>query len=263
MIRIALLTVPLAAGLLPTDTLLAQRRPVHHRYQGHWPPGTIGNYQLRGDASRRGYFQPVEIQAPEGAMLAMASGGQFEPAQPAPRKVGLQLGSVYRFQVTRIPLREGAEVFPSIELIDRLHPPEGAKWRFPVVVQLTREDLDLALEGRYVMRVIYVENPATALPVRQDPRLQRYFEVRPDADPVHVADQLGRPIAILRIGSRVPPAAGPGEEFLFGSPPWERFVPAAAGASRAPDAPRPPALDANQMQSAPPLTIPPPTPDVD
>jgi len=202
---------------------LAQRRPpVHHRYESSWPPGTIGQQQLRGDIRRVGYFQPIEIRLPEGAAAAMAEGGAFTAPQAAPVKVGLQLGQVYRFRVSQIPLREGAEVFPTIEVIDRLHPPEGARWRFPVPVQITRDELDLALAGKYVTRVIYVENPKAALAHHVDPKFQRYFEVRPDADPVRVADQLGRPIAILRIGSRVPDAQGPSEAFLFGSPPLER-----------------------------------------
>jgi hypothetical protein len=199
---------------------------VHHRYEGSWPPGVIGQYQLRGDIRRSGYFQPVEIQAPEGVLISMAEEGAFQRPQPAPVKVALQIGSVYRFKVMRIPLREGAEIFPTIELIDRLHPPDGAAWRFPIPVQLTREELDMALAGKYVTRVIYVENPTDALPLVADPGFQRYYELRPDADPLRVADEIGRPIAILRIGSRVPSDAGPDMAFLYGSPPLVHYDPA-------------------------------------
>lgn len=202
----------------------AQRRPpVHHLYEGSAAPGAIGQYQVRRDIRRMGYFQPVEIQLPDGAMIATAEGGAFTAPQASPLKVGLQLGQVYRFQVTRIHLREGAEIFPTIEVIDRLSPPEGARWRFPVPVQITREEIDLALAGRFVTRVVYVENPQTALAHHVDRKFQRYFEILPDADPVRVADQLGRPIAILRIGSRLPDATGPSDAFLYGSPPLEQF----------------------------------------
>ena len=154
-------------------------------------------------------------------MVSLAEGGAFTAPQAKSVKVGLQLGQVYRFKVSHVPLREGAEVFPTLEIIDRLHPPEGGKWRFPVPVQITREEFDLALSGKYVTRVIYVENPKTALAHHVDPKFQRYFEVRPDTDPVRVADELGRPIAILRIGSRVPNSHGPSDAFLYGSPPLE------------------------------------------
>ena len=216
-------TVAVMLGMC--DQALAQLdRPLHHRYNVSPAPGYIGQQQLRGDIRRIGYSQPIELLLPEGAKVAMAEGGAFTAPQATPLKVGLQLAQVYRFQISQIPLREGAEIFPTLEVIDRLHPPEGARWRFPVPVQITRDEIDLALAGKMVTRVIYVENPTTALAHHVDKRFQRYFEVRPDTDPVRVADQLGRPIAILRIGSRLPDAQGPSDTFLYGSPPVERFT---------------------------------------
>ena len=217
--RLFCIAVALALG----TSAFAQQPQTHLRYEGYWPPGTVGQYQLRRDIRRVGYTQPVEIQAPQGVMVSMAEGGQFVAPQPAPLKVGLQIGQVYRFQLSRIPLREGAEIFPTLELIDRLHPPEGAKWRFPVPVQISMDEIDLALAGKFVTRVVYVENPDNALAHHVDRKFQRYFEVRPDTDPLEVADELGRPIAILRIGSRLPERGGPSDAFLYGSPGWERF----------------------------------------
>jgi hypothetical protein len=221
-------SLPIAALILLSvaSASLAQRLPiVHHRYQADWPPGDIGQYQLRGDVRRINYFQPVELEVPEGSMIAAAVDGAFAESLAGKLNVGLQIGSVYRFRVTRIPLREGAEVFPTVEVIDRLHPPEGLKWRFPIPIQLTEQELNLALDGKMVTRVIYVENPTQALPLPQDKKLQRYFEIRAEADALQAADALGRPVAILRIGSRVPGDAGPDAAFLFGSPPLEQFIP--------------------------------------
>lgn len=225
LMRNALLIAALLLAL-PCGQAPAQQLPLRHqRYEASWPPGTIGQYQLRGDVRRINYFQPVELQGPEGSMISVAADGAFAQPQPEKLKVGLQIGGVYRFRVTRIPLREGAEVFPTLEVIDRLHPPEGLKWRFPIPVQLTADELRLALDGKFVMRVVYVENPTQALPLPQDKKLQRWFELRPDADALEAADALGRPVAILRIGSRVPDDAGPDAAFLYGSPPLEQFIP--------------------------------------
>jgi len=38
-------------------------------------------------------------------------------------------------------------------------------------------------------------------------------------DPLEVADRLGRPVAIVRLGGRLPDAMGPDQRFLYGSPP--------------------------------------------
>jgi hypothetical protein len=79
--------------------------------------------------------------------------------------------------------------------------------RFPIPIELTLEELDLAASGRYITRVIYLEDPRTALPVAEDPQQQRYYEIDSSLDPLHVADRIGRPMAILRMGSRVPTEA--------------------------------------------------------
>jgi hypothetical protein len=151
-----------------------------------------------------GYFQPVEISAPPGARVSLAIEGVFVPPPESPVLVGMLIGQVYRLKVTRIPGQEGFEVFPTIELVNRLYPPPGLERHFPLPIQLTQEELEMALAGRFVTRVVYLEDPHHALPVQDDAGQQRYFEVRFDEDPLRVADRLGRPMAILRMGSRTP-----------------------------------------------------------
>ena len=47
------------------------------------------------------------------------------------------------------------------------------------------------------------------------------IEARIGDDPLRVADTLGRPVAILRMGGRVPTGEGPGDPFFYGSPHWQ------------------------------------------
>jgi len=130
------------------------------------------------------------------------------------------IGSVYRLRVMGIPKHEGAEVFPTIEVVNRLYPPPGQELRFPVPVELTLEDLELAMEGHFITRIIYLEDPKLALPAAIDREHQSWFEVGPHDDPLAVADRLGRPMAILRIGGRVPAdPEQPGADFMYHSPP--------------------------------------------
>ena len=128
------------------------------------------------------------------------------------------IGAVYRMKVTNIRLAEGAEVFPTIEVIDRLYPPVGQKRRFAIPIDITEEDLKLAIAGKFVTRVIYLEDPRHALPARENPQMQNWFEAAPGQDPLAVADGLGRPVAILRLGGRLPRPTRPAV-FFFGSPP--------------------------------------------
>lgn len=198
---------------------LGQRGPVHYFHSGDLPPGAIGQGQLLRGGPLPGYYQPVEIKAPKGSAISMAVNGHFEPPREAPVLVGMLIGQVYRIKITRIPRNEGFEVFPSIELVNRLYPPPGLENHFPVPIEFTLDELELALTGRFVTRVIYLENPNTAMPVADNPDRQRYYEVRADQDPLKVADRLGRPMAVMRMGSRTPNFDAVSNRFTFGTPP--------------------------------------------
>jgi hypothetical protein len=123
--------------------------------------------------------------------------------------VGLQIGAVYRFSVADLVNYPEVEIFPTVELIDRLYPPPNLALRYPIPIELTQDELELAARGAFVTRVIYVEDPQQALPVaqRRDSD-QPWMEAPPGEDPLVTADRFGRPIAILRIGGRVPSTAG-------------------------------------------------------
>ncbi len=201
----------------------AQRPGMHDRQTCDMPPGAIGRWQVQQGGPLAGYFQPVEIKAPRGALISLAHEGFFDRGEPSPRGARMLVGNVYRFQVTNIPGQPGAELFPTVEVIDRTYPPSHQASAFPVEVAITQEDLILALQGRLVTRVVYLEDPHRALPTRQPDGQQEWFEAGEGEDPLDVARTLGRPMAILRIGGRVPGQSGPTPQFMYGSPPWIPF----------------------------------------
>lgn len=219
--------VSLATGL----PAAAQDPPVHWLHAGAMPPGAIGSQRLQRSRPLSGYFQPVRIRAPEGARIALAMEGGFAPAEFGETLVGLQIGAVYRLRLTNISGHEGEELFPTVELIDRLYPPPGLARRYPIPIELTRDDLELALQGMFVTRVIYVEDPLRALPVEQHHEgEQPWVEIGPGDDPLVMADGLGRPVAILRMGGRVPQSAEVTDpNFAYGSPPVQMYGRSADG----------------------------------
>ena len=167
--------------------------------------------------SRQQYFQSVKICLPEDALQSFAIGTNFvDPIIPG-GLVGLQVGSTYRFRIDNIPYNEGRVLYPTIRLLGHLNPPPGKEMEFPIIVDLTQEDLELALSGKFVTRIVYLESPTSALPARsEDNRLSH--EIAPGADPLAVAETLGRPIAVVRIGARVPDETG-----FFGSPAFRNY----------------------------------------
>lgn len=207
--------------------LQAQPAPVHFNHAGIMPPGAIGSQQLLRGGPLPGYFQPVEIKGPPGTVISTAEVGHFAPPDRSPLLAGMLIGQVYRLRVTNIPEQPGLEVYPTIEVIDRLFPPMGLEFQFPIPIELTQEELEMALDGKFVTRVIYLEEPDTALPVAERPDEQTYFEAAVGESPLDVADTLGRPMAILRMGGRMPSPEGPDEAFMFGSPALVKWKPKA------------------------------------
>ena len=216
----------LAAALMqwtPAAVATAQYPPQHYFHSASQAPGTVGQGQLLRGGPLKGYYQPVEVQVPEGVLVSLAENGHFGPPEEDSVTAGMLIGQVYRLKVANIKFYEGMEVYPSIEVINRIYPPPGQARRFPIPIQLTAEELELALTGNFVTRVIYLEDKATALPIREDPKRQTYFEVRSDQDPLEIADRMGKPMAILRMGSRVPDRDQLSGRFTFGTPPLIRY----------------------------------------
>lgn len=201
----------------------------HAYFPASAAPGVIGNWQLQRGGPLAGYFQPVRILGPQGLHVALPVPGGFDEPLGAPAEVGLLVGTVYRLRITNIPGNEGQEVFPTIEMLDRLYTPRGQERRFAIPIELSQDDLELALSGRFVTRVIYLEEPDAALPAASRPDSPNWFEVAPGRDPLATADALGRPVAILRMGGRVPDANEIGSaNFLYGPPPALKFPPSPA-----------------------------------
>lgn len=205
--------------LMFAGNLAAQESSRHRLYQRALPPGAIGSQRLVGGGALLSYYtQPVKVTAPEGARVAFVSRKGFGNHASDPQTVGMHVGRVYRMSVINIPGEPGVEVYPSIEIVDRLYPPPGEAMNFPIPIELTKEELLLAAKGRLVTRIIYVENPETATAIQGEKDHQSWFEVRAGEDPLKVADRLGRPVAILRIGSRLPDLNGnDNRRYFFGA----------------------------------------------
>lgn len=227
------IAVAAMACALPCPALLAQTKQlpnVHYFLDAKGEPGGVAGAAIARRVPGVGSYQAVEVSGPKGVQVALARDGQFLHTLEAPVKVGMIVGAVYRVRVTGIPFRPGEELYPTIEVIDRVHAPAGREHRFPVPVVLEEADLRAALDGALVTRVIYLEDNELAEPIAKSPNTQTVLDVGPMDNALKAADQMGRPVAILRIGSRVPAnLQGDLTEFLYGCPPW---IPVATAPSR-------------------------------
>ncbi|WP_044303762.1 hypothetical protein [Rhodopirellula sallentina] len=204
----------------PSDYL--PRRSGHSLYAGDMPAGVIASTRQAMSYRQpvQPYFQPVRFHGPEGVRFSLAQYGTFGEGE-SDLMAGLMIGKVYRFRVSGIPRAEGAELYPTIEMVDRTYPPPGLATTYPIPVNLDEDDILAALEGRLVTRVIYLEDPQTATPLAEGPNGPVAIDVPEYQDPLEIADLRGRTVAILRIGSLAPPRAEVlKSQFFFGHPSW-------------------------------------------
>ena len=192
------------------------------------PPGYLGQARLRGGPPVVGYFQPVSVSGPEGVTFSLADNGQFQ--NPVSQlEAGFLVGQVYRFRITGIRGYEGAELYPTLEVIDRTYPPPGLATRYPIRIDLDHVRLRVCTEP------VKPGDPRDLCwktrrpPYRWFPRQQSRFAPprypRKSRSRWKLPTGLGRPVAIVRIGSMAPPRAPEAllPQFFFGYPTWAPF----------------------------------------
>ena len=86
-------------------------------------------------------------------------------------------------------------------------PRPGMKYMdFPVPLLFTQGDIDRALSGSVVTKVIYLEDPEKAVPVEISPTAPVEVPSGSEEESVRAARESGRLVAIVRLGDRIPPA---------------------------------------------------------
>lgn len=221
----------LAAGLLSTpfaSTLAAQDYPlrldpVPGRYtpvDQREVPGKVGQWQLIAKPSLNGYFQPVRVLLPTQGLVSFYTPESTQPVlTQGPAQAAMLVGHVYRFQVTGLAEFPGLELYPSLELIDRMHPPAGREQEFPIPVEITLAEIKAVGEGRMVTKVIYLESPRLPSTDPVEPGRLLTYDAPASSNLLDSAGQLGRPMAILRMGGRVPDPRNPQDEMFARRPP--------------------------------------------
>lgn len=189
--------------------------PLDHRK----PLGEVARWNASIRPAVANYVQPVQVQLPTAGDVTFYSGSvNGAVVLPAPAQVGMQVGHAYRVKISNLPNHPGVELYPTIELLGRLHPPVELKDKYPVPVEITAEEIETAINDQMVTKVIYLEQPQLAKPTRQVNGKMHVESLGTETNLLEAADMRGRPIAILRMGGRVPDAGSPEDQFYTTSP---------------------------------------------
>ena len=210
---LSLLAVALASG---APVLAQQYPPVGGRQyplNQMTPPGTAAQWAVNAGRVAPNSFQPVRVSLPEEGKVTFYETWDRPVDLDAPAQAGLLVGRMYRLKISGMADFEGVEFFPSIELIDRLHPPTGREEDFPVDFEFTTEEFEWAAKGRLITKVIYLEQPDRVPTLLLD-HTPRITTIEPSRNVLAEADALGRPMAIVRLGGRTPDPLRPDPSFF-------------------------------------------------
>jgi hypothetical protein len=192
-------------GFLLTGSAYAQS-PQHFPLDHRVETGVLSRWNSIAQPGLYDSPQPVRITLPGGGQISFVEGN--DGAQPSPTERTLLVGHVYRVRISDLPDMPGVELYPTIELIDRLHPPAELADEFPVPIDITADEIQSALDDRMVIKVVYLENPELA---SREPQVNgpHITDLAPSANLIETATHLGRPVAILRMGGRIPLSNSP------------------------------------------------------
>ena len=84
--------------------------------------------------------------------------------------MGLRPGYAYRFELSNLPYAPGKLLYPEVEVRGALVPRPGMKYMdYPIPLTFSAADIERALKGAVITKVIYLEDPDKAVPAEVGP----------------------------------------------------------------------------------------------
>lgn len=179
------------------------------------PVGRVGRWTGIIGKGLAGSFQSVQVSVPTTGKVTIYNGGpETAVTLGAPAQFSIGVGCAYRLKISNMPDFPGVELFPTIEIFDRLHPPVGREYEFPVPIAISAEDIQRAIDGGMVTKVVYLEQPQFAVTGDLTQALLNRM-MPPDRNLLIEADRLGRPMILVRLGGRTPDESRPEDGFFL------------------------------------------------
>jgi uncharacterized repeat protein (TIGR01451 family) len=149
----------------------------------------------------------ARVIAPKGVRVAVYPGSPIARIYETPTLLGMRPGYSYRLELSNLPYHPGRTLYPEVEIRGTLVPRPGMKYMdWPVPLVFKQGDIERALAGSMITKMIYLEDPEKAIPAQfglHDP-----VEIPADSEEQAYKDAVasGRLVAVLRLGSRKPDA---------------------------------------------------------
>lgn len=148
-------------------------------------------------------FTFVKVLGPAGSRTTWYPGIKEAATTPTGALVGLRPGYAYRFEVAGVGERKDQTVYPSVEVLGSLIPRPGMNVAdHPVPIVLSEEDIARVLEGRYLSKVYFLEDPEQAVNGPVPPGIPLEVTAATEYAAIKEARARGRLTLIVRVGER-------------------------------------------------------------
>lgn len=199
--------MPMEHNLPPAERLLEPGPGVGGPGPGVMPPMPVpmGPPQFGMAGPQAAPTVQVLFAKPEGMQIrwdVQAEGAFDSFPMVVPGRHNFPQAAIYRLKLTNIAGREGAELYPTLEIGPTTPRTEAYLAHNAVPIQFTEEDFDQVLTGNFVTKVIYLP----------DPEFQEYAlagvetlvstRLDPGVDPITEADRRGAILGVIRMGNK-------------------------------------------------------------
>ena len=159
-------------------------------------------------------------------------GGLSDTVLTTPARYNFPQGGIYRLKLSNIPGRGDVDLYPTLEVVPATAKTAAYLAHSSVPVSFTDEDFEQVLAGNFLVKVIYLPDPAFQdVAAVAGPAEVISTRLEPGVDPIAEARKRGEILAIIRLGNidldvkGVPgldapnPFAGPPPGFMPPPPP--------------------------------------------
>jgi hypothetical protein len=163
------------------------------------PGGGMGGYPMGPPTSQ------IAFAGTEGIAITwdMGSYGAFDSVPLiTPGRQDFAQATIYRLRLSNLPGRPGVELYPTLEVAPVTPRTDAYLAHSPVPIQFNEEDLDQALSGNFVTKVVYLPDPEFQELALAGVETLVSTRLDPGVDPIAEADRRGSILAIVRMGNK-------------------------------------------------------------
>jgi uncharacterized repeat protein (TIGR01451 family) len=146
----------------------------------------------------------VRVLAPNGVTVRFHPEDMNAKSYATPVTAGLRPGYRYTLELTNLPgMKPSEALYPVVEIHGSIVPRPGMKYMdYPAPIAISPSDIARVLQGGYVFKVVYLEDPTKAIPVEAKPDQPLEFTELSEGDAFQAARDSGRLVAVVRLGDR-------------------------------------------------------------